>query len=154
MHIAVRDDGKIGKKKINITGDGDTKIKVNGSEHSLPFSAEYDKGTFLEVEVSQIPFAKELSDISSIKANGNTLYISPVQDMSLNVNLKDEKYRKGYDICFDFDDSLENWQDINVILKHEPGYMRYVSRDYGNGNYDPRSWYRFTDDNSITSRRY
>lgn len=148
------DDGKIGKKKINITGDGDTKIKVNGSEHSLPFSAEYDKGTFLEVEVSQIPFAKELSDISSIKANGNTVYISPVQDMSLNVNLKDEKYRKGYDICFDFDDSLENWQDINVILKHEPGYMRYVSRDYGNGNYDPRSWYRFTDDNSITGGNY
>ncbi len=149
------DDGNSNKKTLNITGEDGIKIKVNGEEHTLPFTGEYDKGTFLKIEVTGVPFTKEFLDMSSIKGKGSTVYIAPMQDISAVVNLREERNREGYDIFFDFNNNLEDWWEENVILKHEPGYMRYTSKLLNGDTYDPRAWYRFKDNAlSVTKGQY
>ncbi|MBQ8759437.1 MAG: hypothetical protein IJZ20_07070, partial [Clostridia bacterium] len=140
------DDGSDDAKTITITGEEEgILVKVNGKEETLPFTGTFAKGELVTVDVTVDVFTKELSDIGGIKGAGSTVYIMPYSDITANINLKDERYRPGYDVFFDFVDNIGLWRGSNASLLYEPGYMRFKAIQKTDSSYDPRAYYNFTE---------
>ena len=138
------------RKTIKIDGTADTVISVNGEEFTLPYSGTFDKDSLVTVKAVSVKDGYELSSIGNMKAFNGAYYFMPKEDITLSANVVAERYRQGYDIFFDFEDSVENWQGMSAALSHMPSYMRFLSVAKDDGSYDPRAHYNFTAADSIT----
>ena len=139
------DDGEADAKTVTITGEDGVTIKVNGKNEALPYSGTFTKGELVEIVVDVDILTKEFSDLGGIKGVGNKIYLMPYSDITASVNIKDERYRQGYDIFFDFKENISLWKGSNAAVSYEPDYMRFAAVQKTDGSYDPRTYYDFTE---------
>ena len=137
------DDGKAGNKTITVNGSSDVMISVNGTESYLPYSGEFAKGADVEIKVIKVPSGYEFAGLEGIACTDDGAYIMPKTDIATELNLATERYKKGYDIFFDFKNDLEGWLGENgkVEITHEPDYMHLKSVLKSNGLYGARTFY-------------
>lgn len=148
------DDGNENAKTLTIDGENGVSIKVNGEEKALPYTGTFAKGETIEIEITDVPFGKEFSDIGGIKGVENTVYIAPYSNIEAKINLSAERYRRGYDVFFDFNENIDGWSGSNADVTYEPGYMRFKAKIKSDGTYDPRASYNFSTGDSITGGEY
>ena len=53
-----------------------------------------------------VPDGFEFDAIGDALGVGSTVYLKPLADFTAEVKIKNELYRKGYDIFFGFDDEI------------------------------------------------
>ncbi|MBQ7901941.1 MAG: hypothetical protein IJ365_08285, partial [Clostridia bacterium] len=151
------DDGADGKKTIIINGDEGIEISVNGEKSALPYTGQFDKKADVEVKILSVPDGYEFAGLDGIASLTDCAYIMPLCDITTNVNIANERYREGYDIFFDFEDSLEEWHGASstVTITHKNDYMHFESLIKSDGTYDPRIYYNFYGDSaSATGGQY
>lgn len=139
------DDGQDGKKTVTLTAPDGVSLSVNGKEVTLPYTASFDKGAEIEIQITSFPKGYELDAFGDAVGVGNTLYLKPLSDFTADITLKKEVYRKGYDIFFGFDEDIDAWKGSNATVSWEDGgYMRFKAVQKSDGTYDPRTGYNFT----------
>ncbi len=151
-----KDDGTDGKKTVTLTGKAGVSITVNGNAVTLPYTGTFDKGAEIRVDVTSVPEEYEFDAIGDVKGVGNTVYLKPLSDFTGEVKIKNELYRKGYDIFFGFDENIDYWSGGNAAVSwEEGGYMRFKAVQKSDGSFDPRAGYNFTGSKStITGGDY
>ncbi len=139
------DDTVDGDKTITITGDAGVSVSVNGTSFALPYTGTFAKGELIQLTASGFANGFEFDSIGDIVALDGTTYISPVCNLTLNVNKREIRNRDGYDVFFDFKDNIVGWAGGNVALNHvEDDYLQFMSVAKSDGSYDPRADYDFT----------
>lgn len=151
-----KDDGTDSKKTVTLTGKSGVKIAVNGEETALPYTGSFDKGAEVKIEVLSVPDGFEFDAIGDARGIGSTVYLKPLADFTAEVKIKNELYRKGYDVFFGFDENVDYWKGVNAAITwEEGGYMRFKAAQKSDGSFDPRAGYNFTESKStITGGDY
>lgn len=146
------DDGVAGRKTVAIPAADGVNVTVNGEAVALPYTDSFEKGELVTVETAVTAFDKAFAGLGGVRGVGNTVYLRPMCDMTLPVSLKDVTNRKGYDLFFDFTDTIGLWQGMNAGVSHTPGFMRFEATLTSGGSYDPRTYYNFTENASSVTR--
>lgn len=150
------DDGKTEQKTITLSAQAGVTVAIDGEAVSLPYTTTVDKGTELKIEVLTVPKGYEVESIGGIMPLENTVHIKPLSDWSASIVLRKERYRKGIDLAFTFDDDIGLWTGGNAQLSWSSGgYMRFEAIKKSDNSFDPRAGYNFTASNeTITGGAY
>lgn len=150
------DDGRTGQKTITLSGETGVTVAIDGSPVTLPYTMTVDKGTEHKIEVVSVPKGYEVASIGGLRPIDGVLYIKPLSDWNGSIVLRKERYRKGIDLAFTFDDDIGLWSGGNAALSWATGgYMRFEAVQKSDGTFDPRAGYNFTASNAtITNGAY
>lgn len=151
------DDGTDGKKTVVLNGNSDIKISVNGTETYLPYIGQFDKGADIEIKILSVTEGCEFAGLGDIACLPDSIYLMPKCDINATFTLAEERYRSGYDIFFDFENSLEGWLGENgkVEITSETDYMHLKSVLKPNGIYGARVFYNlYGSDSTATGGQY
>lgn len=145
------DDGTDGQKTVTLVGESGVQLSVNGTPARLPYTGRFDKGAEVEIKVLAVPDGYEFDGLDGIDGTADTVYLKPLCDISAAVKLKNERYRAGYDIFFDFTDGIGYWKGMSAAVTYEPGYLRFKATEKTDGTFDPRASYDFTESNGTAT---